>query len=101
MPRFPSLFGYPGQQLNGEKAGRTKSTCEFLPRANIGSQSSKLISVAGLDGDPNLFIREEIFGTFSTLYWKFSRLVETPENQLRSRDNQHDFAFRRVCLIVC
>jgi hypothetical protein len=57
--------------------------------------------VAELDDDRNSFIRAEIFGALSALYWEFSRLVETPENQLRARDNQHDFAFRRMCLIVC
>jgi len=99
--KFQTLFTYPGRQLNGEKSGGMRSTCEFLRRVKIGSHSSKLISVAGLDDDRNSFIRAGIFGALSALCWKSSRLVETPENQLRARDDQHDFAFRRMCLIVC
>ena len=32
---------------------------------------------------------------------EFAGWLNTPASQLRARDDEHDFPFRRMCLIVC
>ena len=48
------------ETLNNDKFGRTAGTCEAFSRSSIGAHRFQLISVTGLDGDCESFIR----GTF-------------------------------------
>jgi hypothetical protein len=64
-PTFPRLFSYPGRQLNGVKAGRTRKARGVLRKANVWSHGFQLILVEGLDDDRDSFIRTDIFSTLS------------------------------------
>ena len=93
---------HPDRQLNGKKVGRTRKASEVSEKGNVGSHGFQLISVAGLDDDRESFIRTDVFCALSALLTdEFGGALTTPAIQLRARDKEHDFAFRRMCLVVC
>ena len=58
--------------------------------------------MAGLDDDRDSFIRKAVLCTLSApLTGNFDGSLNTPAIQLCARNDEHDFAFRRMCLVMC